>query len=128
GFTPLAFAGVLDVCKGVVAVLLAGPSNPMLAAAAGAAVVVGHDWSVFLRGAGGRGLAPAMGAMLMQAWLGVVVILLGLVLGRAREESGLGSFLGLVLVVPVLAVTWGRDAALASACVAAPIFVKRVTG
>jgi glycerol-3-phosphate acyltransferase PlsY len=127
GFTPLAVAGVLDIMKGVVAVLLAG-SNPMLAAAAGAAVVVGHDWSMFLRGAGGRGLAPAMGALLVQAWLAVVVLLLGLALGRAREESGLGSFIALVLVVPVLATTGGPQPALAGACVVVPILVKRVTG
>ena len=106
GFTPLALAGVLDVAKGVVAVLLAGPSRPIVGALAGTAVVIGHNWSLFLRGSGGRGLA----------------------LGRAREESGLGSFIALVSVVPVLAVTGGTEPALAGACVVTPILVKRVAG
>ena len=29
--------------------------------------VAGHNWSVFLRGAGGRGIAPALGATLVLA-------------------------------------------------------------
>ncbi len=69
-----------------------------------------------------------MGALLVQAWLAVVVLLLGLALGRAREESGLGSFIALVSVVPVLAVTGGGEPALAGACVVTPILVKRVAG
>jgi glycerol-3-phosphate acyltransferase PlsY len=128
GFTPLALAGVLDVAKGVVAVLLAGPSRPLVGALAGTAVVIGHNWSLFLRGSGGRGLAPGMGALLVQAWLAVIVLLLGLAVGRAREESGLGSFIALVSVVPVLAVTGGTEPALAGACVVTPILVKRVAG
>jgi glycerol-3-phosphate acyltransferase PlsY len=128
GFMPLAGAGVLDIAKGAVAVLLAGTRHPELAAFAGAAVVIGHDWSLFLRGAGGRGLAPAMGALVVQAWIGVVVILLGLALGRMRGESGLGSFIALLLVVPVLAVLGGRFDALAGTCAVTPVLVKRVTG
>jgi acyl phosphate:glycerol-3-phosphate acyltransferase len=128
GFGPLAVSGLLDIAKGVVAVLVAGTSRPAFAALAGAAVVIGHNWSLFLRGAGGRGLAPAMGALLVEAWLGVVVILGGLALGRARGESGLGSFVALLAVVPVLAVTGGRYDALAGACAVTPVLVKRVRG
>jgi glycerol-3-phosphate acyltransferase PlsY len=128
GFGPLVLSGLLDVGKGVLAVLVAGTSRPGLAAAAGGAVVIGHNWSIYLRGAGGRGLAPAMGALLVEAWLGVVVILGGLGMGRARRESGLGSFVALLLVVPVLAVTGGRYDALAGACAVTPVLVKRVRG
>jgi len=128
GFGPLAVAGVLDVAKGAIAVLFAGPGRPVLAALAGGMAVIGHNWSLFLRGAGGRGLAPSMGTLLVQAWVGVVVILAGLAVGRAREESGLGSFVALVLVVPSLAVTGGRYDALAGACAVTPVLVKRVTG
>jgi acyl phosphate:glycerol-3-phosphate acyltransferase len=128
GFGPLAVAGVLDVAKGAVAVLVAGPGRPALAALAGGMAVIGHNWSLFLRGAGGRGLAPSMGTLLVQAWVGVVVILAGLAAGRAREQSGLGSFVALLLVVPSLAVTGGRYDALAGACAVTPVLVKRVTG
>jgi glycerol-3-phosphate acyltransferase PlsY len=128
GFGPLAVAGVLDVAKGGVAVLIVGPGRPGLAALAGAAAVIGHNWSLFLRGAGGRGLSPSMGALLVQAWLGVVVILAGLAIGRARDQSGLGSFVALLLVVPSLAIAGGRYDALAGACAVTPVLVKRVTG
>ena len=128
GFGPLVVAGLLDVAKGVIAVLVAGPDRPVLAALAGGAVVIGRNWSLFMRGAGGRGLAPSMGALLVEAWLGVVLILAGLGLGRAREQSGLGSFVALVLVVPSLAITGGRYDALAGACAVTPVLVKRVTG
>jgi glycerol-3-phosphate acyltransferase PlsY len=128
GFGPLVVSGLLDVGKGVLAVLVAGTSRPGLAAAAGGAVVIGHNWSIYLRGAGGRGLAPAVGALVVEAWLGVVVILGGLAVGRARGESGLGSFVALLLVVPVLAMTGGRYDALAGACAVTPVLVKRVRG
>ena len=61
GFGPLAAAGVLEIGKGALGPLLAGRDRPKLAAAAG-----GRSWATtgrpFLRGAGGRGISPAIGA------------------------------------------------------------------
>jgi glycerol-3-phosphate acyltransferase PlsY len=128
GFVPLAFAGLLDVLKGAFGPLLAGSERPVLAAFAGGAAVCGHNWSVFLRGAGGRGVAPALGALLVQAWAGVLVLGMGLTLGSIPDEAGLGTFVALVLLVPALAVTSGGHAALAGLCVMVPMLVKRVTG
>src|SRR5207237_775868 len=92
GFTPLAVAGVLDVSKGAVGPLLAGRRRPLLAAVAGGAAVVGHNWSPWLRGAGGRGIAPAFGSLLATAPTGVPVLAAGLVAGRLARRPGLGSF------------------------------------
>src|SRR5437660_880085 len=78
GFRVLAVAGVLDVAKGAVGPLLAGRDRPALAAAAAAAGVAGHNWSPFLRGAGGRGISPAIGALLAGAPVGAAVLLGGL--------------------------------------------------
>src|SRR5262245_65557688 len=63
GFGPLAVAGVCDVAKGAVAVLIAG-DHVALAAVCGGLAVAGHNWSPFLRGSGGRGISPALGALL----------------------------------------------------------------
>jgi acyl phosphate:glycerol-3-phosphate acyltransferase len=127
GFGPLAVAGVCDVAKGAAGVAVAG-SRPALAALCGGLAVAGHNWSPFLRGAGGRGISPAIGALLAQAWPGAVVLLAGLVLGRLVHETGLGSFLADAAVVPVTTLTHGPAGAFAGLCVVVPMLVKRALG
>ncbi len=128
GFTPLAMAGVLDVSKGAVGPLLAGRERPLLAAVAGGAAVVGHNWSPWLGWAGGRGVAPALGSLLATAPLGVPVLAAGLIAGRLARQTGLGSFVALAALVPVLARTSGRRGAAAGACIAVPMAAKRLAG
>jgi glycerol-3-phosphate acyltransferase PlsY len=128
GFTPLAVAGVLDVAKGAVGPMLAGRNRRLLAAAAGGAAVAAHNWSPWLAGAGGRGLAPAMGSLLATAPQGVVVLAAGMIAGRAVRQTGLGSFVALAALVPVLARTRGRQGAVAGACIAVPMAAKRLAG
>lgn len=128
GFAPLALAGVLDVAKGAVGPMLAGADRPMLAAAAGGAAVAGHNWSVFLRGAGGRGISPAMGALLVTAWPGTAVLGAGLGAGRLVRQTALASFAADLLLVPVLARTHGRAGAAAGAVVVGALLTKRLTG
>src|SRR5881227_3621239 len=113
GFGPLAAAGVLDVAKGAAGPGLAmAAGHPALAAVAGGAAVVGHNWSPFLRGAGGRGISPALGALLVVAWPGTVVLLLGMVIGRLSHRTGLGSFVADLALIPTVAVTHGAPGAL----------------
>jgi len=128
GFLPLAAAGLVDIGKGVVGPLLAGTDRPVLAAFAGGAAVIGHNWSPFLKGAGGRGIAPAIGALLVNAWPGAIVVLGGPMVGRWFRQTGLGGFVAEVSLTPVLAITNGRDGAIAGAAVAVPMIVKRVVG
>jgi glycerol-3-phosphate acyltransferase PlsY len=129
GFGPLAAAGVLDVAKGAAGPALAtGAGRPALAAIAGGASVVGHNWSPFLRGAGGRGISPALGALLVVAWPGTVLLLAGMILGKAVGETALGALVAQVVLTPVLAVTHGWVGALAGAVIAVPMIVKRVVG
>jgi len=127
GFGPLAVAGVCDVAKGAVGPLVAG-DRPVLAAACGGLAVAGHNWSPFLRGAGGRGISPALGALGVVAWPGAAILLLGLAVGRALHATALVSFLADLVLVPVTALTHGATGALAGACVAVPMLVKRVLG
>jgi glycerol-3-phosphate acyltransferase PlsY len=128
GFGPLAVAGVCDVAKGAVGPLLAGRDRPVLAAVAGGAAVAGHNWSPFLSGAGGRGLSPAIGALLPRAWPGSVLLLTGMAGGRLAKQTGLGSFAAQCALVPLLARTGGRRAALAGRGVLVPMFAKRMLG
>lgn len=128
GFGPLAVAGACDVAKGVVGPVLAGRDRPFLGAAAATAGVAGHNWSPFLRGAGGRGLSVAFGAFLPLAWPGTVVLAIGLAAGRLSRRSGLGSFLGALAVVPVVSRTHGRAGAAAGAGIVAALLAKRAAG
>jgi glycerol-3-phosphate acyltransferase PlsY len=128
GFGPLAAAGILEVAKGAPGVRLAGRDHPGVAALAGAAAVTGHNWSPYLKGAGGRGLSPALGVLLAGHWRGTVLLLSGMTFGRLLHRTALGSFAAQVSLVPVLAATDGPDGALAGAAVVAPMLIKRVMG
>ncbi len=128
GFVPVAVAGVLDILKGVAAVLPMAGSRPWVAALAGGLAVVGHNWSVFLKGAGGRGIAPALGATVVLAPEGTLVLAFGLALGRLARRTGLGSFLAQALLTPVLVVVDGAHGALLGSVLVAPMWLKRMMG
>jgi glycerol-3-phosphate acyltransferase PlsY len=127
GFWPLAVSGILDMAKGALGPLVAG-DRWLLASLAGGVAVAGHNWSPLLGGKGGRGVAPALGALAVTAWPGMIVLLGSLVLGKAVRETGLGGFFGEVLLTPVLAVTNGACGAAAGGAVALPMLAKRVVG
>ena len=128
GFGPLAVAGIADIAKATVGPLLAGRRRPLLAAVAGGAAIAGHNWSPFLRGAGGRGFAPSLGVLGVTAWRGVPLMLGGLVAGRAFRQTGLGGFVAQCALGPVLLRTDGRRGAVVAACVVAPMWAKRLVG
>jgi acyl phosphate:glycerol-3-phosphate acyltransferase len=128
GFGPLAVTGIFDIAKATVGPLLAGRERPALAALAGGAAIAGHNWSPFLRGAGGRGFAPSLGALGAQTAAGVPVMLGGLVAGKAAGQTGLGGFVAQCALGPVLARTNGRRGILTAVCVVAPMWAKRLTG
>lgn len=100
--------GVLDVLKGLVPVLVAQHFlGTVTALWVGLAVVLGHIWSPFLKGQGGKGVATSLGAILaVQPWfaLGMLVVF-GLLVWRMRWVAGASvSACLLLLVLGVL--TW----------------------
>jgi acyl phosphate:glycerol-3-phosphate acyltransferase len=128
GFGPLAVAGVLEVGKGAVGPLIAGRDHPVTAALSAGLCVAGHNWSPFLRGAGGRGLSPAIGALAVAAWPGSLVLLAGLAGGKIVGQAAPGSLLAQAALIPVLARARGRHGALVGAAVLAPMLAKRLLG
>ena len=128
GFGSLALAGVCDVAKGAVGPLLAGRARPRLQALAAGAAVVGHNWSPFLRGAGGRGISPALGALAASAPAGTVTLLGGMVGGRLAGETAIGSLFADIALVPIARRVHGREGAWAGAAVLAPMMAKRLAG
>jgi glycerol-3-phosphate acyltransferase PlsY len=110
GARAAAFVFILDVAKGVTAVLLArtlfggDPLVEWAAAAAGLAAVIGHNWSVFIGFTGGRGVATSTGALgALAPWaLLVLAPVVVLVIWRSRFVS-LGSITGSLLSPVVVA-------------------------
>jgi len=101
-----AAVALLDVAKGVLAVVVGGivGPEPWAGPLAGAASVVGHVRSIFIGFGGGRGVATGAGAMLVLAPLAVLASLpeFALVVWQTRLVS-LGSMLASVTVALVAA-------------------------
>ncbi|CAI8049572.1 Glycerol-3-phosphate acyltransferase [Geodia barretti] len=95
---------LLDAGKGVVCVLLArtaiGPGEAEVAAALLA--LCGHNWPIFLRFRGGRGIMPGLGALsVMAPWVALAGAGLFLVVTLSSRILSLGSIVG-TLAVAVL--------------------------
>jgi acyl phosphate:glycerol-3-phosphate acyltransferase len=104
GARAAAFVFILDVAKGVVAVLLARTlfgADPLVewaAAVAGLAAVIGHNWSIFIGLTGGRGVATSTGALAALAPVALLILapVVILIIWRTRLVS-LGSISGSLL-------------------------------
>ena len=88
---------VLDALKGALptATALAAGADPRLVAATGGAAILGHCFSPFLRGRGGKGVATALGVFVViaPATVGVAVAVFAVVLAATRVPA-LGSLAG----------------------------------
>ena len=122
-----ALVAVLDVGKGIAAVLLGGliGPEPWAGALAGIAAVVGHVRSVFIGFAGGRGVATGAGVMLVLAPLAMALAILdfAIVVAATRYVS-LGSILAAITAATVAIVLvvlgWsGPEVAVAGCAIAA---------
>jgi glycerol-3-phosphate acyltransferase PlsY len=103
-------AGVLDGLKGLFPVLIAQSAGYGKGAAGmvGLAAVIGHNWSIFMRGRSGRGLATSVGLL-----LGLDPVLLVWTTGWSvvgwKFGGGVGGFLGWGLL-PIVSAAMGRPA------------------
>ena len=95
---------VLDAGKGVSSVLLAreaiGLGEPEVVAAM--FVLCGHNWPVFLRFKGGRGILPGLGGLsVMAPWVAATGAALFLVITLSSRYLSLGSIVGTLTVAAV---------------------------
>lgn len=108
GFKVGAGVAVLDILKGVLPVLLGRVVGlqPAQLAVVGLAAVLGHDFSIFLRFQGGKGVATTLGVALALAPIGAAVaaVLWLVVLLRSRYSS-LASLIALAVLPLAIAVT-----------------------
>ncbi len=99
-----------DATKGVVAVLFAvlvgaiakNSDKALLVQIAGILVVIGHTFPIFFEFKGGKGVATALGVLLMTNWkIGLICLVFALVLMALSRMVSLGS-VGAAILFPVL--------------------------
>jgi glycerol-3-phosphate acyltransferase PlsY len=103
-----AAAGILDGLKGLFPVLMAQNAGLGKGAAGmvGLAAVVGHNWSIFMRGRSGRGMATSVGLLLALDPV-LLVWTTGWSIVGWKFGGGVGGFLGWGLL-PIVSATMGR--------------------
>jgi glycerol-3-phosphate acyltransferase PlsY len=108
GLPTAALVLLLDMAKGAVPVLLAEAwdPSPLVAVFAGLAAIGGHNWSLFLRFTGGKGIATSFGVLLaISPAAAAVAALVWVVVVAVTRYASLGSLLG---IAAVPAVMWRR--------------------
>ncbi len=122
-----------DLGKGALAVLgaraILGPSAGDWALAAGAAVVVGHIFPVFLKFKGGKGVATAVGVFLaIDPAIGAGLVLIWVVSLAVWRISSLAALITFVALPVIVWVTHPRVAMMALALVVSGLIAYRHLG
>lgn len=88
---------IIDILKGVIAVLVAGfaashGAPEWVTYIAGICVVLGHNFPIFFGFKGGKGVATSLGVVLMLDWkIGLIVLAAALIIMAATRYVSLGS-------------------------------------
>ncbi len=103
---------LLDIAKGaaVMALILALDLEPEAAFAAALAVTLGHNFSIFLRLKGGKGVAVVFGLSFVIFPVLTALALITLPIAWRLSRSIVWSFLATFVVLNVLIVATGQDA------------------
>jgi acyl phosphate:glycerol-3-phosphate acyltransferase len=103
---------LLDIAKGFVAVKIGAALglNPTLALLSGLAAIIGHNWSIYLKLKGGKGIATSGGVIIAAyPWQVTIVVL--------------GTFLVMVLITRIMSV--GSITAAVSFPISAAVFMAK---
>ncbi|MDI3542639.1 MAG: acyl phosphate:glycerol-3-phosphate acyltransferase [Candidatus Atribacteria bacterium] len=110
GFLPALIAGVGDAAKGFLGAYLATHflPNPYLWFLALFLLILGHDWSIFLRFQGGKGVATTLGILFYLSWESAILCFLTwIIMASITRYSSLGSLSG-ALLMPVFLYLFGK--------------------
>ncbi len=104
GVGPAIAVLVLDLGKGLAPVLIARwlGMDSLYVMLAGVTVVAGHNWSIFLRFRGGRGVATTVGVVLgLAPQVMLIIMLIGISITIITRYVSLGAVIGAILL-PIL--------------------------
>ncbi|NLP46149.1 MAG: glycerol-3-phosphate 1-O-acyltransferase PlsY [Epulopiscium sp.] len=95
-----------DFLKGILGVLVCKmiwpETNSLAGLYAGLAVVIGHNWPIFLGFKGGKGIASTVGALLAFDWrIGIILIIIMICIVGITRYVSLGSIV-LAISIPIL--------------------------
>ncbi len=108
GVLPALLTGAIDVGKGALAVWVAGQIAPgtyqaITQVLAGVAVILGHNYSIFLGFRGGAGVGTSLGALSVIYWPAAIALLVLLLLIVAiTRYASLGSLIVTTLMPVIL--------------------------
>ena len=89
---------LLDISKAVIYLLLLYllPNNtPLISTLSALALLSGHIWPIYFKFHGGRGIAPALGALLMiNPIIGILSFLIAIIVMIISKYVSLGSIIG----------------------------------
>lgn len=125
-----ALTALFDVGKGYIAVYLSSYFNlpPYIQALSGAAVVTGHNWSCFLKLAGGRGVGTLAGALWALSPQIFQLSIIPLLIIALLWNASIGTIIFLISSV-ILALKFNRFETVGILISASliPIFMKRLS-
>lgn len=100
-----------DIAKAVIAVVIARVlfDDPLAGFYAGFGAIIGHNWPVFLKFKGGKGIASTIGVLLaVDLRIGLILMgILAITIALTKYVS-LGSIL-MVVAIPILMLIFHRD-------------------
>ncbi len=115
----------LDLAKGIAAVLIGRFWGPDAMLAAAVAVVIGHMFPVWLAFHGGKGVATALGVLIVLAWpLALVAMALWLIIAIVFRYSSLAALVAAVATAVIAGVALDPDRALVVAAIAILVIVR----
>ncbi len=116
----------LDAAKGAVAVLVVQHYvGVQFGAVAGLFAVVGHCFSPWVGGRGGKGIATGLGVLLAIAWpVGLLCAALWLLTALITKRSSAGSLLACAAAVPLVAMLAGSQPAIIAGLIAVLVFYR----
>lgn len=103
---------IVDIAKGVIVVLMAKFTldSPIWEMAAGFAAIIGHNWSIYIKFKGGRGVATAAGGLLaMQWWVSLSAVGLFFLIAGLSRYASLGSILASLSAVIIMLILLALD-------------------